>query len=92
MTTAPPDGYVPSLDSVLEAASLIEAFERHDPTFGELLFSASPGTTYALAAFANHAIRGFATLAQETPGDLLQQLRLVVTEAVSVIATEGDAA
>jgi hypothetical protein len=85
------DGYVPTLDSVLEASSLIEAFDRHDAGFGDQLFAATPGTTWALVAFASQAIKGFATLAEDTPDGVLQQLRLVTTEVVAAMTAEGEA-
>lgn len=85
-----PDGYLPTLDSVLEAASLVEAFDGHDPTFGDQLFAATPGTTYALAIFASQAISGFAALANDTHGGVLREMRAVVTELVSLLQSEGD--
>lgn len=88
MTEAP--GYVPSIDAVLEAASLLEAFQNYDADFAPQLFAATPGTTWALAAIANQAICGFAHLAEDTPDGVLQQLRLIVTEVVASMAAEGE--
>jgi hypothetical protein len=84
-----PDGYVPTLDSVLEAAALIESFDRHDPAFGDQLFAATPGTTWALVAFVNQAINGFAKVADDTPDGVLRELRLIITEVVAQMIDEG---
>lgn len=85
-----PEGYLPSLDSVLEAASLIEAFDIGDPEFGDLLFAALPGTTYALTAFANQAIQGFAKLAGDTPDGVLREMRLILSGVVAAMSAEGE--
>ena len=92
MSEPDPEILLPTLDSVLEAASLIEALDRHDPTFGDQLFAATLGTTWALTAIASQAVRALAVLAEDTPDGVLQQLRLIITEVVAAMTSEGEEA
>ncbi len=85
------DGYVPTVDSVLEAVTLLESFERHDPAFGPQLLAATTGTTYALVTLASQAVNGFAKLADDTPDAVLHELRLITTEVVALMASDEGA-
>lgn len=85
------DDFIPSGEAALVAASLIEAHHTgNQVAFASLFLTANREVMHALVAYADLATRGFAQLAETTHTDVLQQLRLTVTEVLAELANEGE--